>query len=152
MDDQNRRAGLHPAQLRALRGDAGFLTEPTERTRHLWATLSALMAQERASRGGVLDVDLSTPAGITAHGPGYLDRDRELIVGLQTDAPLKRAIVPNGGWRMVESGLTAYGYEPDPRVREIFTKYRKTHNDGVFDAYTPEILAARRGPHHHRPP
>ncbi len=125
-------------------GDAGFLTGPTERTGELWRQLSDLMAQERATEGGVLDVDVSTPASITAHGPGYLNRDTELIVGFQTDAPLKRAIVPNGGWRMVESGLKAYGFEPDERVKEIFTKYRKTHNDGVFDAYTPEILAARR--------
>src|SRR5450755_442009 len=125
-------------------GDGGFLTGPTARTQGVWEKLSELMARERASHGGVLDVDASTPAGITAHGPGYLDRDQELIVGLQTDAPLKRAIVPNGGWRMVESGLNAYGFEADDRVKEIFTKYRKTHNAGVFDAYTPEILAARR--------
>ncbi len=125
-------------------GDASFLAGPTARTTAVWGKLSELMAAERASKGGVLDVDVSTPAGITAHAPGYLDRAAELIVGLQTDAPLKRAIVPNGGWRMVESGLRAYGFEPDERVREIFTRYRKTHNDGVFDAYTPEILAARR--------
>jgi formate C-acetyltransferase len=125
-------------------GDAAFLEGPTERTGALWEKLSALMAQERATPGGVLDVDAATPAGITAHRPGYLDREHELIVGFQTDAPLKRAIVPNGGWRMVEGGLAAYGFEADPRVKEIFTKYRKTHNAGVFDAYTPEILAARR--------
>src|SRR5215472_13925559 len=101
------------------------------------------MREERA-RGGVLDVDASTPSAITAHAPGYIDREREVIVGLQTDAPLKRAIMPFGGWRMVEGGLKAYGYEPDPHVREIFTRYRKTHNDGVFDAYTPQILAARK--------
>jgi formate C-acetyltransferase len=124
-------------------GDGSFLAGPTERTRAVWQRLSELMAQERA-RGGVLDVDVHTPAAITAHAPGYIDRERELIVGLQTDAPLKRAIVPNGGWRMVEAGLEAYGYEPDPAVKEIFTRYRKTHNDGVFDAYTPAILAARR--------
>ncbi len=124
-------------------GDAGFLAGPTERTARLWERLSALMAEERR-RGGVLDVDTATPASITSHAPGYLDRDAELIVGFQTDAPLKRAIVPNGGWRMVESGLEAYGFEPDAHVREIFTKYRKTHNAGVFDAYTPEILSARR--------
>ena len=92
----------------------------------------------------MLDVDAATPSTITAHAPGYIDRDRELIVGLQTDAPLKRAIMPNGGWRMVETGLRAYGFAADERVREIFTKYRKTHNDGVFDAYTPEILRARK--------
>jgi formate C-acetyltransferase len=125
-------------------GDASFLAGPTERTGGLWRKLSELMAAERATDGGVLDVDASTPASITSHAPGYLDEENELIVGFQTDAPLKRAIVPNGGWRMVESGLEAYGFETDPLVKEIFTKYRKTHNDGVFDAYTPEILAARR--------
>ena len=83
------------------------------------------------------------PSGILAHGPGYIDKDREIIVGLQTDAPLKRAIMPFGGWRVVAASLQAYGYEPDPQVAEIFTKYRKTHNDGVFDAYTPEIRKAR---------
>jgi formate C-acetyltransferase len=124
-------------------GDGAFLAGPSERTLAVWDRLAGLMDEERA-RGGVLDVDASTPASITAHAPGYIDRERELIVGLQTDAPLKRAIMPNGGWRMVESGLRAYGYEPDPRVAEIFTRYRKTHNDGVFDAYTPAIRAARR--------
>jgi formate C-acetyltransferase len=93
---------------------------------------------------GVYDVEAHTPAGITAHAPGYIDRDREIIVGLQTDAPLKRAIMPYGGWRMVATSLAAYGIAPDPRVEEVFTKYRKTHNDGVFDAYTPTIRAARR--------
>jgi formate C-acetyltransferase len=124
-------------------GDAAFLAGPTERTLAVWDRLAGLMETERA-HGGVLDVDVSTPASITAHAPGYIDRERELIVGLQTDAPLKRAIMPYGGWRMVESGLRAYGYEPDPAVAEIFTRYRKTHNDGVFDAYTPAIRAARR--------
>jgi formate C-acetyltransferase len=124
-------------------GDAEFLAGPTERTLALWERLSELMRLER-ERGGVLDVDAARPSTITAHAPGYIDRERELVVGLQTDAPLRRAIFPNGGWRMVEAGLRAYGFEPDERVREIFTRYRKTHNDGVFDAYTPEILAARR--------
>jgi formate C-acetyltransferase len=124
-------------------GDGRFLAGPTDRTLAVWDRLARLMDEERA-RGGVLDVDPSTPASITAHAPGYIDRERELIVGLQTDAPLKRAIMPNGGWRMVEGGLKAYGFELDPRVAEIFTKYRKTHNDGVFDAYTPAIRAARR--------
>jgi formate C-acetyltransferase len=123
-------------------GDAGFLAGATDRTRGLWAKLSDLMVVERER--GVLDVDVHTPASITSHSPGYIDKDAEIIVGLQTDAPLKRAIMPNGGWRMVENGLKAYGFEADPQVREIFTKYRKTHNDGVFDAYTPEIMAARR--------
>jgi formate C-acetyltransferase len=124
------------------RGDETFLAGPTERTRTLWARVSAMLPEER--KRGVYDIDASTPSSITAHRPGYVDRDLELIVGLQTDAPLKRAIMPNGGLRLVGAGLAAYGYELDERVREIFTKYRKTHNDGVFDAYTPEIRRARR--------
>ena len=122
-------------------GDAAFLAPATERTDALWARLGLLFEEER--RRGVLDVS-QVPSSITAHEPGYIDQDAELIVGLQTDAPLKRAIFPNGGFRMVEAGLTAYGYQVDPVLREVFTKYRKSHNDGVFDAYTPEILAARR--------
>jgi formate C-acetyltransferase len=124
-------------------GDAGFLSGPTERTTQVWGRLHDLMLEER-DRGGVLDVDAATPSTITAHAPGYIARDDELIVGLQTDAPLRRAIFPNGGWRMVKGALKAYGFEPDERVREIFTRHRKTHNDGVFDAYTPGILAARK--------
>jgi formate C-acetyltransferase len=123
-------------------GDASFLAGATPRTRALWSTLTAMFPEERAR--GVYDVDAHTPALITAHAPGYIDRDAELIVGLQTDAPLKRAIMPFGGWRVVETALKTYGYEIDPLVQEIFTKYRKTHNDGVFDAYTAEIRAARR--------
>jgi formate C-acetyltransferase len=123
-------------------GDAGFLARATDRTRALWGSLQGLLAEER--RRGVYDVDVSTPSSITSHASGYIDREQEIVVGLQTDAPLKRAIMPNGGLRMVEQGLAAYGYELDPRVRDIFTRYRKTHNDGVFDAYTPAILAARR--------
>ncbi|NUR62260.1 MAG: formate C-acetyltransferase [Catenulispora sp.] len=123
-------------------GDGGFLTGPTVRTRALWSGLREMFAVERER--GVYDIDVSHPAGITAHAPGYLDRGHEIIVGLQTDAPLKRAIMPNGGWRMVEASLAAYGRRTDPRIAEIFTKYRKTHNDGVFDAYTPAIRAARR--------
>src|SRR6476469_8787904 len=123
-------------------GDADFLAGPTERTTRLWARLEELFVEER--RRGVLDVDATTPSSITAHAPGFIDREHELIVGLQTDAPLRRAIMPAGGLRMVESGLAAYGHELDPVVKEIFTRYRKTHNDGVFDAYTEEILRARR--------
>ncbi|MFI1583837.1 formate C-acetyltransferase [Embleya sp. NPDC020630] len=123
-------------------GDADFLCEATARTRAVWERVSALFPEER--RKGVLDVDTATPSTITSHAPGWIDRDRELIVGLQTDAPLKRAIMPGGGLRMVESGLRAYGYEMDPFVRAVFGTYRKTHNDAVFDAYTPEILRARR--------
>ncbi len=123
-------------------GDSSFLAGPTERTEQLWRFVADLMLVERER--GILDVDQHTPSTITSHAPGRITGDiPELIVGLQTDAPLKRAIMPNGGYRMVENGLKAYGYEPDPRVGEIFTKYRKTHNEGVFDAYTPAIRAAR---------
>ncbi|MBC6461765.1 formate C-acetyltransferase, partial [Actinomadura sp. HBU206391] len=123
-------------------GDASFLAGPTERTRAVWERVSAMFPEER--RRGIHAVDTATPSSITSHAPGYIDRDRELIVGLQTDEPLKRSIMPNGGLRMVENGLAAYGYELDPQVRKVFTEYRKTHNDGVFDAYTSEILRARR--------
>ncbi|GAA4262884.1 formate C-acetyltransferase [Dactylosporangium darangshiense] len=135
-------AGFVRANVRPYEGDEGFLAGPTERTRHVWGLLTAMFPAERER--GVYDVDARTPASITAHGPGYIDRDRELIVGLQTDAPLRRAIMPFGGLRMVENGLRAYGYELDPLVREVFTRYRKTHNEAVFDAYTPQILAARK--------
>jgi formate C-acetyltransferase len=121
-------------------GDAGFLAAPTARTRALWKRLQALFAEER--RKGVLDIS-QVPSSITAHAPGYIDRESELIVGLQTDAPLKRAIMPNGGLRMVLSALKAYGFEPSPAVVETFSTYRRTHNDGVFDAYTPEIRRCR---------
>ena len=100
-----------------------------------------MFPEERAK--GVYDVDPHTPSTITSHAPGYIDKDKDLIVGLQTDAPLKRAIMPNGGYRMVENALTTYGYEPDEAVRDIFTKYRKTHNDGVFDAYPSDVRKAR---------
>src|SRR6185503_17723150 len=93
-------------------------------------------------RKGVLDVS-QIPSSITAHAPGYIDRANELVVGLQTDAPLKRAIMPNGGWRMVEGALQTYGYEPDAHVKKIFTEYRKTHNAGVFDVYPANVRAAR---------
>src|SRR5436190_14675039 len=106
----------------------------------IWDTLSALFLEER--RKGVLDIS-QIAASITAHAPGYIDRDHEVIVGLQTDAPLKRAIMPNGGFRMVASALKAYGYTPDPHVVEAFTKHRKTHNDAVFDAYTADIRKCR---------
>jgi formate C-acetyltransferase len=122
-------------------GDERFLASATERTRKLWQKLLPLFDEER--KKGVLAI-CQTPSGILAHAPGYIDRTAEIIVGLQTDAPLKRAIMPFGGWRVVEASLKAYGFEPDPKVKEIFTKYRKTHNDGVFDAYTPDILACRK--------
>ncbi len=123
-------------------GDESFLAPPTEATTSLWAKVSALLAKENAA-GGTLDVDTSTISTIDSHGPGYIDQSLERIVGLQTDAPLRRAIIPNGGIRVVESACKAYGFTLDPKVWEIFTRYRKTHNDGVFDAYTPEMRAAR---------
>lgn len=121
-------------------GDESFLAGPTPRTRAIWDRLQALFVEER--RKGVLDIS-QIPSSITAHAPGYIDRENEVIVGLQTDAPLKRAIMPNGGLRMVTNALKAYGYEPDPRVVETFTRHRKTHNDGVFDAYTEDIRRCR---------
>ncbi len=123
-------------------GDGTFLAPATERTKNLWKRLEALFVEER--KKGVLDVS-QIPSSITAHAPGYIDRENEIIVGLQTDAPLKRAIMPNGGLRMVLSSLKAYGYTPDPVVVEAFTKYRKTYNDGVFDAYTADIRCCRYG-------
>jgi formate C-acetyltransferase len=119
---------------------AEFLAGPTERTKAIWAKLQALFVEER--KKGVLDVS-QIPSSITAHEPGYIDKDNEIIVGLQTDAPLKRAIMPNGGFRLVQTALKTYGYEPDPAVVETFTKYRKTHNDAVFDAYTDDIRRCR---------
>ncbi len=121
-------------------GDEAFLAPATPRTQAIWDTLTALFMEER--KKGVLDVSM-IPSSITAHAPGYIDKDREIIVGLQTEAPLKRAIMPNGGWRLVAGALKTYGYEPDPALVEAFTKYRKTHNDGVFDAYTADIRKCR---------
>lgn len=125
----------------AYDGDSSFLAGPTERTTHVWQTLSAMFPEEREK--GVYDVDATTPSTITAHAPGYIDEDREVIVGLQTDAPLKRAIMPYGGWRMVATSLETYGYEVDPTLETIFTTYRKTHNQGVFDVYPPDVRKAR---------
>jgi formate C-acetyltransferase len=121
-------------------GDSSFLAAATERTGKIWAHLNELFLEER--KKGVLDIS-QIPTSITAHEPGYIDRDNEVIVGLQTDAPLKRAIMPNGGFRMVLTALKTYGYEPDPHVVEAFTKFRKTHNEGVFDAYTADIRRCR---------
>ena len=120
--------------------DESFLAPPTARTRFIWNKLRALFQEERSK--GVLEVS-QIPSSITSHGPGYIDREHEIIVGLQTEAPLKRAIMPHGGLRMVLNSLKAYGYEADARVIEVFSKYRKTHNDGVFDAYTAEIKRCR---------
>jgi len=121
-------------------GNETFLSPATERTKKLWNQLNSLFVEER--RKGVLDIS-QIPSSITSHGPGYIDRQNEVIVGLQTEAPLKRAIMPNGGLRMVLNALETYGYKADPAVVEIFTKYRKTHNDAVFDAYPSAVRQCR---------
>ena len=121
-------------------GDKSFLAPATKRTESLWKGLKELFKEER--KKGVLDVS-QIPSSITSHAPGYIDRKKEIIVGLQTEAPLRRAIMPTGGLRMVLNALEVYGYEPDPRMVETFSKYRKTHNEGVFDAYTDEIRRCR---------
>ena len=123
-------------------GDEKFLTGPSKRTKAVWDKLQPYFQEER--KKGVLAVDAKTPSTLLAHKPGYIDRDNEVIVGLQTDQPFKRAIFPYGGLRMVEAGLKAAGFDADPQVHEAFTKYRKSHNDGVFDAYTPEIMKCRK--------
>ena len=123
-------------------GDASFLAGPTEKTLRVWNTLEEkYLSEERKVR--ILDIDTDTPADIDAFKPGYICEDDDVIVGLQTDAPLKRAMMPNGGWRMVETAIHEAGKEYNPEVQKIFTKYRKTHNDAVFDIYTPRIRAAR---------
>ena len=123
-------------------GDEKFLAGASRRTKAVWDKLQPYFKEEQ--KKGVLAVDAKTPSTMLAHKAGYIDRENEIIVGLQTDQPFKRAIFPFGGLRMVEAGLTAAGFEADPQVHETFTKYRKTHNDGVFDAYTPEIMRCRR--------
>ena len=123
-------------------GDDSFLAPPTEATKKLWDEVMELSRQEREA-GGVLDMDTKIISTITSHGAGYIDKELEQIVGLQTDKPLKRALQPFGGIRMAQQACKEYGYEVDPEVVEIFTKYRKTHNQGVFDAYTPEMRLAR---------
>ena len=123
-------------------GDEKFLAGPTKRTKAVWDKLQPYFQQER--KKGVLAVDAKTPSNLLAHKAGYIDRTNEVVVGLQTDQPFKRAIFPYGGLRMVEAGLKAAGFEADPQVHEAFTRYRKSHNDGVFDAYTPEIMNCRR--------
>ncbi|WP_178378072.1 formate C-acetyltransferase [Chroogloeocystis siderophila] len=122
-------------------GDESFLVSATNRTQALWDNVKALMSEER--KQGILDADTKVVSSITSHSPGYIDRDLEQIVGLQTDKPLKRAIMPFGGIRTVKASLEAYGYKLDPQTEEIFKKYRKSHNDGVFDAYTKEMRLAR---------
>ncbi|MBQ7913676.1 MAG: formate C-acetyltransferase [Clostridia bacterium] len=123
-------------------GDATFLAPATEATKKLWEIVCDLSKKERDA-GGVLNADTKIVSTLTSHGAGYLDKDLEKIVGLQTDEPFKRSLQPFGGLRISESALNLYGYELDPEVKDIFTKYRKTHNEGVFDAYTPEMRAAR---------
>jgi len=123
-------------------GDATFLAPATEATKKLWDIVCDLTKKEREA-GGVLNADTKIVSTLTSHGAGYLDKDLEKIVGVQTDEPFKRSLQPFGGIRMSEGALEMYGYQIDPQVKEIFTKYRKTHNEGVFDAYTPEMRAAR---------
>ena len=127
-------------------GDESFLAGPTDATNKLWGKLQELQKEERA-KGGVLDMDTHIVTGINAHKPGYIDesmKDLEKIVGLQTDKPLKRAFMPFGGIKMAEEACSTYGYEPDPELHKIFTQYHKTHNQGVFDVYTPEMRAVRK--------
>ena len=124
-------------------GDGSFLEDATDATKKLWNEILDLQKEEHA-RGGVYDADTKIVSTLTSHKPGYIDKDLEQIVGLQTDAPLKRGLQPFGGIKMAEQALNLYGYELDPEIKEIFTKYRKTHNDGVYDAYTPEMRRARK--------
>ncbi|MBE6143296.1 MAG: formate C-acetyltransferase [Erysipelotrichaceae bacterium] len=124
-------------------GDGSFLKPATEATKKLWDEILELSRKEREA-GGVLDADTSVVSNLTSHAPGYIDKDLEKIVGLQTDKPFKRALQPFGGIKMAEQALSLYGYQIDPEIKHIFTNYRKTHNDGVFDVYTPEMRLARR--------
>ena len=126
-------------------GDESFLEEPTEATNLLWGKLQELQQEERA-KGGVLDMETEIVSGLTSYGPGYISeelKEMEQVVGLQTDKPLKRAFMPFGGIKMAEQACTTYGYQPSEKLHEIFTKYHKTHNQGVFDIYTPEMKKAR---------
>ena len=125
------------------RGDDSFLVAPTEATEKLWAQCMDLTKQEIAA-GGVLDMDTQVVSTITSHGPGYLNKNLEKIVGFQTDKPFKRSLQPNGGIRVAEAACTAYGYKVHPDITNIFDNYRKTHNQGVFDIYTNEMKAARK--------
>ena len=126
-------------------GDESFLAGPTEATDKLWGALQQLQKAERA-KGGVLDMETEVVSSLTSYGPGYIDenlKDLEQIVGLQTDKPLKRAFMPYGGIKMAEQACTTYGYQPSAELHKIFTDYTRTHNQAVFDAYTPEMKAAR---------
>ena len=127
-------------------GDESFMAEPTKATMTLWDELQKLQKEERA-KGGVLDMETEIVSSLTAYGPGYIKeelKDLEKVVGLQTDKPLKRAFMPYGGIKMAEEACTTCGYTPSEKLHEIFTKYHKTHNQAVFDAYTPEMRLARR--------
>ena len=123
-------------------GDSSFLEGPTKKTDELWNEVLELYKKEKKN-GGVLEVSADVASTILAHNPGYIDKDKEQIVGLQTDKPLKRAIMPNGGIKIVEKSCEAAGVELNPEIKKIFTEYRTTHNDGVFRAYTEEIRKAR---------
>ena len=123
-------------------GNEDFLQGPTQRTKDLWDQVMELTKEEQA-KGGVLDMDTRIISTITSHGPGYLDKDKETIVGFQTDKPFKRSLQPYGGIRMAVKACEDHGYHVDPQIVELFTKHRKTHNEGVFDAYTPEMRACR---------
>src|SRR5699024_6831660 len=130
---------------RPYEGDESFLAGPTEATNKLWGALQKLQKAERA-KGGVLDMETEVVSDLTAYGPGYIDealKDQEKVVGLQTDKPLKRAFMPYGGIKMAEQACTTYGYTPSEKLHEIFTQYARTHNQAVFDAYTPEMKKAR---------
>jgi formate C-acetyltransferase len=141
MDDVNVRDFIQ-GNYTQYDGDRSFLEDPTEATDRLWAEVQKLQKQERA-KNGVLDMETKVVSGITAYGAAYIDRDLEKVVGLQTDRPLKRAFMPYGGITMAEEACTTYGYVPDPELHKIFTEYHKTHNQGVFDVYTPEMKKAR---------
>ena len=123
-------------------GDDSFLEGPTDDTKALWDQVLDLSEDER-KKGGVLDMDTKIVSTIISHGPGYLDKSKEKIVGFQTDKPFKRSLQPNGGIRMAVKAAEQYGYTIDPQIVEFYTKYRKTHNEGVFDAYTPEMRLCR---------
>ena len=130
----------------AYDGDKSFLAGPTDATQKLWDELQSLQAEERR-HGGVLDMDTDIVSTITSHKPGYINerlKDLEKVVGLQTDKPLKRAFMPFGGIKMAEEACQQYGYKPNADLHKIFTEYHKTHNQGVFDCYTPEIRAVRK--------
>ena len=134
--------GFIQANYTPYEGNDDFLVGATEKTQKLWNNVTDLYKQEREN-GDVLDVDVKTPSGINAYAPGYINKELEEIVGLQTDAPLKRAIMPNGGIRIVEKSCESYGYTGDENIEYIYHNLRRTHNDGVFAVYTPEIRAAR---------